>query len=54
MTSPEMGPLVKLSVNWAETVSGRPCSITEGPVYRADSIRWEELPARLHYEVIPA
>ncbi|HKA50447.1 MAG TPA: hypothetical protein VKK19_12735 [Candidatus Dormibacteraeota bacterium] len=24
---------------------------TEGPVYRADSIRWAELPAHLHYRV---
>jgi dihydroorotate dehydrogenase electron transfer subunit len=27
----------------------------EGPVYRADSIRWDELPSHLHYEVeVPA
>jgi dihydroorotate dehydrogenase electron transfer subunit len=24
---------------------------TEGPVYRADSIRWDELPSHLHYTV---
>jgi len=24
---------------------------TDGPVYRADSIRWDELPSHLHYEV---
>jgi dihydroorotate dehydrogenase electron transfer subunit len=26
---------------------------TEGPVYRADSVRWEELPSHLHYAVAP-
>jgi dihydroorotate dehydrogenase electron transfer subunit len=26
----------------------------EGPVYPAGSVRWAELPARLHYEVIPS
>ena len=26
---------------------------TEGPVYRAGSVRWEELPSHLHYAVAP-
>ena len=26
---------------------------TEGPVYGAGSIRWEDLPAELHYAVSP-
>ncbi|HKF78102.1 MAG TPA: FAD-binding oxidoreductase [Candidatus Dormibacteraeota bacterium] len=32
-------------------VYDRACS--EGPVYRADSVRWPELPAHLHYSVAP-
>jgi dihydroorotate dehydrogenase electron transfer subunit len=32
-------------------VYDRACS--EGPVYRADSIRWAELPAHLHYAAVP-
>ena len=33
------------------TSGGYDRACTEGPVYRADTIRWEELPSHLHYAV---
>jgi len=43
------GVCLGCAVPRASGVYDRAC--TEGPVYRADSIRWDELPAHLHYEV---
>jgi dihydroorotate dehydrogenase electron transfer subunit len=45
------GVCLGCAVPRATGVFDRAC--TEGPVYRADSIRWEELPGRLHYAVAP-
>jgi dihydroorotate dehydrogenase electron transfer subunit len=43
------GVCLGCAVPRASGVYDRACR--EGPVYRADSIRWEELPAHLHYAV---
>jgi dihydroorotate dehydrogenase electron transfer subunit len=43
------GVCLGCAVPRASGVYDRACR--EGPVYRADSIRWEELPATLHYAV---
>jgi len=45
------GVCLGCAVPRASGVYDRAC--TEGPVYRAGSIRWEELPAHLHYAVAP-
>jgi dihydroorotate dehydrogenase electron transfer subunit len=43
------GVCLGCAVPRASGVYDRAC--TEGPVYRADSIRWEDLPSHLHYTV---
>lgn len=43
------GVCLGCAVPRASGVYDRAC--TEGPVYRADSIRWDELPSHLHYTV---
>jgi dihydroorotate dehydrogenase electron transfer subunit len=45
------GVCLGCAVPRASGIYDRAC--TEGPVYRAGSIRWEELPAHLHYAVAP-